>query len=95
MSGVSTAEAEPLYRRVLAILEKALGPEHRKVTTCLENYAMLLREMDRPEDAEPLESRVRAIRAKSGPDKYPGLQGRRRFGFGIFGIRSYTCQSRI
>jgi hypothetical protein len=38
-------------------LEKALGPEHRKVTTCLENYAVLLREMDRPEDAEPLESR--------------------------------------
>jgi hypothetical protein len=59
------AKAEPLFKRALAILEKALGPEHRKVTTCLENYAVLLREMDRPEDAEPLESRAKAIRSKS------------------------------
>jgi hypothetical protein len=27
------ADAEPLFRRALAILEKALGPEHRDVTS--------------------------------------------------------------
>ena len=33
------AEAEPLYRRSLAILEKALGPEHPDVGTALNNLA--------------------------------------------------------
>ena len=33
------AKAEPLYQRALAICEKALGPEHPDVATCLENYA--------------------------------------------------------
>jgi tetratricopeptide (TPR) repeat protein len=32
-------EAEPLFERALAIREKALGPEHPNVATCLENYA--------------------------------------------------------
>ena len=39
---------------------------------CLENYAFLLRNMDRPEEAEPLEARARAIRAKSGLIRNPG-----------------------
>ena len=34
------------------------------VATCLENCAFLLRTVGRPEEAEPLESRARAIRAK-------------------------------
>jgi hypothetical protein len=33
------AKAEPLFQRALAILEKALGPEHPAVVTSLENYA--------------------------------------------------------
>ena len=49
------AKAEPLYQRALAIREKALGPEHPDVATCLENYALLLRNMGRPEEAAPLE----------------------------------------
>jgi tetratricopeptide (TPR) repeat protein len=53
------AKAEPLYRRALAIREKVLGPEHPDVVTCLENYASLLRAMDRPREAESLEARVR------------------------------------
>ncbi len=36
------AEAEPLYRRALAIHEKALGPEHPDVATDLNNLAELL-----------------------------------------------------
>ena len=57
-------EAEPLYQRALAIWEKALGPEHPNVATCLENYAALLKKMGRGAEAEPLEARAQAIRAK-------------------------------
>ena len=39
------AEAEPLYQRALAIMEKADGPEHPYVATSLENYASLLRRL--------------------------------------------------
>jgi tetratricopeptide (TPR) repeat protein len=58
-------EAEPLLERALAIREQALGPEHPKVATALENYAFLLRVIGRPDDAAPMETRARAIRAKS------------------------------
>ena len=58
-------EAELLYRQALAILEKALGPEHPNVATCLENYAGLLLKMDRLEEAGQLEARAMAIRAKN------------------------------
>ena len=46
------AEAEPLYLRALAIMEKALGPDHPNVATTLETYAALLRTMRR--DSEHL-----------------------------------------
>jgi hypothetical protein len=59
------AEAEPLFKRALAILEKALGPEHPNVATVLENRASLLRNMGRPEEAPALEARAMAIRAKN------------------------------
>jgi hypothetical protein len=58
-------EAEPLYQRALAIREKALGLEHPNVATCLENYALCLQAMERSQEAEPLEARARAIRAKN------------------------------
>ena len=56
------ADAGPLYQRALAILEKALGPEHPNVATSLENYAVLLRKTDRNAEADELEKRARAIR---------------------------------
>ena len=37
------AKAEPLYRRALAIHEKALGPEHPATATSLNNLAVLYR----------------------------------------------------
>ncbi len=58
------AEAEPLYKRSLAIDEKALGPEHPAVATSLENYAALLRKTGRGAEAENKEARAKAIRAK-------------------------------
>ncbi len=58
------AEAEPLYKRSLAILEKALGAEHPDVAQSLENYAVLLRKTGRDIEAAKLEARAKAIRAK-------------------------------
>jgi hypothetical protein len=37
------AEAAPLYRRALAIFERALGPSDARVTACRANYAALPR----------------------------------------------------
>ncbi len=59
------AEAEPHYKRALAIYEKALGPEHPHVAQSLENYAALLRQTARADEAERMEARAKAIRAKS------------------------------
>ena len=58
------AEAEPLYKRSLAIWEGALGPEHPNVATALENYSVLLRETGRYDEATEMEARAAAIRAK-------------------------------
>lgn len=58
------AEAEPLYKRSLAIVENALGPEHPNVATALENYSELLRETNRETEAAEMEARATAIRAK-------------------------------
>lgn len=53
------AEAEPLYKRSLAIDEKALGPEHPAVATSLENYADLLRKTGRLSEATNMETRAK------------------------------------
>ncbi len=46
------SEAELLYARALAIREKALGSEHPELATSLENYAALLRQTGRTNEAE-------------------------------------------
>src|SRR5271165_5286398 len=62
-------EAEPLYRRALAIDEKSFGPEHPNVARGLINLAELLRATNRLAEAEPLYRRALAIDEKSfGPD---------------------------
>ena len=61
--------AEPLYRRALAIAEKALGPDHPDVATDLNNLAELLQAKGEYAGAEPLYRRALAIREKAlGPD---------------------------
>ncbi len=57
-------EAEPRYKRALAIWEKALGPEHPSVAQSLENYAALLRKTGRSAEAIKMKARAKAIRAK-------------------------------
>jgi len=61
--------AEPLYKRSLAIYEKALGPDHPNVATSLENLANLYHVQGDYAKAEPLYKRSLAIREKAlGPD---------------------------
>jgi len=62
-------EAEPLYRRALAIKERSYGPDHHEVATALNNLAELLRATNRLAEAEPLYRRALAINERSyGPD---------------------------
>jgi tetratricopeptide (TPR) repeat protein len=62
-------EAEPLYRRSLAISEHSYGPDHPQVARDLNNLAALLKATNRLEEAEPLMRRVTRIVEKTlGPD---------------------------
>jgi tetratricopeptide (TPR) repeat protein len=63
------SEAEPLYRRALAIREKALGPDHPNTAESLNNLAGLYRSQGRYAEAEPLYRRALAICEQAlGPD---------------------------
>ena len=67
------AEAEPLYRRALAINEKSLGPEHPDIALNLNNLAELLRATNRLAEAEPLYRRALAIDEKSFGPEHPNV----------------------
>jgi hypothetical protein len=60
-------DAEPLYQRSLAIVEKAFGPEDRTVILGLKRYAVLLRKMDRGREAAEIEAHADALSAKHAP----------------------------
>jgi CHAT domain-containing protein len=63
------AEAEPLYKRALAIFEKTLGPDHPLVATPLNQRASLYDREGRYAEAAPLFKRALAIREKAlGPN---------------------------
>ena len=63
------AEAEPLYKRALAIWEKSLGPDHPQVALGLNNLALLYVDQGKYAEAEPLCKRALAIDEKAlGPD---------------------------
>ncbi|MGQ3684570.1 MAG: tetratricopeptide repeat protein [Candidatus Loosdrechtia sp.] len=55
------AQAEPLFKRALAIFEKSLGPDHPDVANCLTNLALLYRATQRGKDAAEFEQRAAAI----------------------------------
>ncbi len=67
------AEAEPLYQRSLAIVEKALGPEHPHVATSLNNLARLYRDQGHYAEAEPLYQRSLEIREKALGPEHPDV----------------------
>ncbi len=55
------AEAEPLYKRALAIREKALGPEHPHVANILRNMAECYKKTGKKKEAKRLEERAKII----------------------------------
>ena len=66
------AEAEPMYRRALAITEKALGPDHPTVAIRLNNLAELLQAKGDYAGAEPMYRRALTMTEKAlGPDHRP------------------------
>lgn len=67
------AEAEPLYARALAIVEKALGPEHPNVAMSLNNLAELHRVKGAYARAEPLYARALAIWEKTLGPEHPNV----------------------
>ena len=67
------AEAEPLHQRALAIVEKALGPEHPSVATGLNNLAEVYSAQGRYAEAEPLHKRALAIREKALGPEHPDV----------------------
>ncbi len=61
-------QAEPLFKRALAIYKQQLGPEHPFTATSLNNLAGLYRAQGKYEQAEPLFKRALAIREQQlGP----------------------------
>src|SRR5271166_3158485 len=66
-------EAEPLYRRALAIDEKSFGRDHPNVASRLNNLAGLLRATNRLAEAEPLYRRALAIDEKSFGPEHPNV----------------------
>ena len=54
----STVEAAPLYRRSLAIQERALGPSHPEVATMLEGLADALQKLGRADESVSPELRA-------------------------------------
>ena len=60
-------EAEPLYRRALAIRESSFGPEHMAVAVSLNSVAHILAETNRLSEAEPLIRRALAIQEQEQP----------------------------
>jgi tetratricopeptide (TPR) repeat protein/class 3 adenylate cyclase len=63
------AEAIPLYRQVLEIRERTLGPEHPEISVSLNNLASVYATMGEYEEAESLYLRSLAIREQAlGPD---------------------------
>jgi tetratricopeptide (TPR) repeat protein len=54
-------EAEPLFRRALAIDKASYGPDHPNVATDLNNLTSLLGATNRLGEAEPLYRRALAI----------------------------------
>ncbi len=67
------ARAEPLYKRSLAIKEKALGPNHTDVATTLNNLGSLYQAPGQYAQAEPPFKRALAIDEKAYGPNHPAV----------------------
>jgi len=64
-------DAEPLYRRALAIDGKSYGPDHPNVAVHLNNLALLLEATNRASDVDPLYRRALTIDETSYGSDHP------------------------
>jgi tetratricopeptide (TPR) repeat protein len=71
------AETESLYKRALAIDERALGPHHPDVATDLNNLAGLYYGQGQYGQAEPLLKRALAIREQALGPHHPDTKASR------------------
>ena len=62
----SYADAENLFGAAMVIMRSTFGEKHSEVARGYENYALLLLDMCRPEEAAEKEGYARAIRAYNG-----------------------------
>ena len=69
----STPTPRALYKRALAIREKALGPDHPDVASTLNNLAERLRDQGKYAEAEGLYKRALAIREKALGADHPDV----------------------
>ena len=67
------ADSEPLYKRAIAIQEKALGRQNPGLATSLDNLAAAYDGEGRYADAEPLYKRAIAIREKALGAEHPDV----------------------
>jgi tetratricopeptide (TPR) repeat protein len=66
-------EAEPMYRRALAIGEASFGSNDSGVAAVLNNLASLLQDTNRPSEAEPMIRRALAINEASYGPVHPNI----------------------
>ncbi|MCP3462691.1 tetratricopeptide repeat protein [Bradyrhizobium sp. CCGUVB23] len=66
-------QAEPLYKRAVALLEKSLGLDTPEIAPELNNLAALYQRQQRFAEAEPLFKRALAIREKTLPREHPDV----------------------
>jgi CHAT domain-containing protein/Tfp pilus assembly protein PilF len=67
------AEAEPLFKRALALREKSLPSGHPDVGQSLNNLATLYEKQDRHADSEPLFKRALSIYEKAAGPEHPAV----------------------
>ena len=66
-------DAEPLFKRALALREKSLTPGHPDIAQSLNNLATLYEKQDRHTDSEPLFKRALAIYQKAAGPEHPAV----------------------
>lgn len=67
------AQAEPLYQRVLKLLEQTVGPEHPTLATTLNNLAVVYEAQDKYSEAEALYQRALTLIEHTLGPEHPNL----------------------
>ncbi len=62
LSGERFSQVEPLYRECLSIWKEAYGERHRFVLSTMEDYALLLRKLNRTEKAQEIEKELARLK---------------------------------